>query len=38
MREPKRYRMNDERDALQSFFAWVCGLLFLMFFMSMLGA
>jgi hypothetical protein len=32
----KSYKMNDERDAFNIFFAWACGLLFLMFFMSML--
>ena len=33
----RSYKMNDERDAFNIFFAWACGLLFLMFFMSMLG-
>jgi hypothetical protein len=31
------YKMNDERDAFNIFLAWACALLFLMFFMGMLG-
>jgi hypothetical protein len=33
----RRYKMNDERDAFNIFLAWACALLFLMFFMGMLG-
>jgi hypothetical protein len=33
----KSYKMNDERDAFNIFLAWACGLLVLMFFMSMIG-
>ena len=33
----RRYKMNDERDAFNIFLAWACVLLFLMFFMGMLG-